>query len=57
MEQIHDATLTIRLPREMYDALKALAEEDERPVAQIVRRAAREYLRAHANDRLDRPRS
>jgi predicted DNA-binding protein len=57
MDQANDTALTIRFSRDMYDALKALAEEEERSLAQVIRRAARAYLQDRATDPRERSRT
>lgn len=44
MTRNNDHNLTLRLPSRLYDELKARAEEDDRTVAWLLRRLAREYL-------------
>lgn len=47
-EKAHKANqaLVVRLPHEMHEQVKRQAEEEERTMAQIVRRALRDYLTA-----------
>lgn len=39
-----DVALVVRLPRDLRDALKARAAEEDRSVASVLRLAARTYL-------------
>ena len=43
----NDSAITVRMPRELYDALKVQADAEERSLGQLVRRAAREYIERH----------
>ena len=38
------AQMVVRLPKPMYEQLRAIAEREERSLAQIARMAIREYL-------------
>ena len=40
----NDQAITLRLPSQLYDQLKARAEEEDRTVAWLLRRLARQYL-------------
>ncbi len=42
-----DATLVVRLPADVKDALRRAAEEDERTVSVLVERVLRGWLREH----------
>ena len=41
----NEIAVVVRLPRELRDALKARAVAEDRSVASLLRRAARDYLR------------
>ncbi|HEX7168600.1 MAG TPA: YlcI/YnfO family protein [Acidimicrobiales bacterium] len=46
MDDRKDDRVTVRLPHDLYDALKDLARREERSLAQLLRRAARAYVDA-----------
>jgi predicted DNA-binding protein len=41
---VKNAELHLRLPKELYEKLKELAERDERTMSYIIRKALKEYL-------------
>jgi len=42
-----ERALTLRLPADLYDELRALAEEQDRPMARILRSAVRQFIAQH----------
>jgi predicted transcriptional regulator len=42
----NDRLFSLRLPSEMLDQIERIAEEDDRTIADVVRRALRQYLDA-----------
>jgi predicted transcriptional regulator len=42
------ATIPVRLPEDLRDALRRRAREEERPVSILIRRALRQYLQGDA---------
>ena len=46
-KQIKERILTIRLTQEQFTRLRKLAEEDERSVSFLIRKAVTEYLSKH----------
>lgn len=49
----NDHALTLRLPKELYSQLRARAEAEERTVAWLLRRLARQYLNGVDNESTD----
>lgn len=47
----NDVAIVVRLPQGLRDAVKVRAEQEDRSVASLLRRAARQYI-----DRLEQPR-
>jgi predicted transcriptional regulator len=42
-----ERALTLRLPADLYEELRAFAEEQDRPMARVLRSAVREFLAQH----------
>lgn len=57
MNDRQDDRVTVRLPRDLLDALKVAADQEERSLAQVIRRAARAYLEDRASDQRERPKT